>query len=243
MSSFSSNIISILAHFIPTGMKLPILSGPLKGYFWIAGAAAGEGKGLSVIFNFSEVFQLTTAMQNTTNNSICFDIGANVGFYSLLFSRYGKEVVSFEPLTRNIFYLYQIIAINKINNIRIVSCAVSESVDFCWFVEGNNCAEGKIDRSGKIPVFVISIDHFISKTNIIPDIMKIDVEGAELSVLFGARKCISENRPKLLISMHGEQLRSDCIAFVSEYNYDVVPLDNKDVGSAFEFLFLPQSQK
>lgn len=229
----------MLAHIIPTGMKLPIISGPLKGYSWIAGAAAGEGKGLSVIFNLSEISQLTGAMQNTTKDSICFDIGANVGFYSLLFSRYGKEVVSFEPLPRNIFYLYQMIAINKIKNIRIVPCAVSESVDFCWFVEGSNCAEGKLHQSGNIPVFVISIDHFISKTNMIPDILKIDVEGAELSVLSGARGCISENRPKLLISMHGDQLRSDCLAFFSEYNYDVIPLDNKDIGQAFEFLFVP----
>lgn len=230
---------SIISKFIPTGIKVSILKGPLKGYYWIVGAAAGEAKGLSVILNLSEASQLDCAMQNTKKDSICFDIGANVGFYSLLFARYGKEVISFEPLSRNIYYLYKTININQIKNIKIIPCAISEFVDISWFEEGSNCATGKINSLGKLPVFTLSVDYFINKTNIVPNIIKIDVEGAEFCVLKGARKCIAENRPKILISIHGDELRTACIGFIKEFNYGINPIDSEDIHSALEYIFIP----
>lgn len=62
------------------------------------GAAAGEFKGLSVIANLSEPNQVAHVLRILNNRSICFDIGANVGFYTLLFAKYAKEVFAFEPL-------------------------------------------------------------------------------------------------------------------------------------------------
>lgn len=240
MNNFGLNLCSIIAKFIPTGIKIPILKGPLRGYYWIVGAAAGEAKGLSVILNLSEKSQLDQAMQNTKKDSVCFDIGANVGFYSLLFARYGKEVISFEPLPRNIYYLYQSININRMKNIKIVPCAIANSVDLNWFDEGCNCATGKMNSEGKLPVFVLSVDYFIFKTNIIPNIMKIDVEGAEFFVLKGASKCISENRPKILISIHGDELRNDCLKFIEDFNYRIIPLDSDNIHYAWEYMFVPK---
>jgi hypothetical protein len=46
----------------------------------------GDGKGLSVCFNLSEPEQVQVAYDVSKGKNICFDIGANVGFYSLLFS-------------------------------------------------------------------------------------------------------------------------------------------------------------
>lgn len=232
-------VTSILSYFLPDGLILSIFKGPLKYYLWVIGAAAGEGKGLSIFFNLAEKKQLFDVMQNTHTDDICFDIGANVGLYTLLFSRYGKRVYSFEPSPRNISYLYKNISINKLSNAIIIPCAVSESNGLCFFSEGSNCATGKIDSRGDSPTSVISIDYYIKYTNIIPNIIKIDVEGSELSVLKGGINSISNFRPLIFISIHNDRLRSECLKFIKELDYQIVPIDNDEVEKAWEYKFYP----
>ncbi len=94
------SLVELVASLIPAGTKLPILAGPLRGFRWIAGAAAGHGGGLSVLLHRAERSQLELARQWVGPSSVCFDIGANVGLYTLLFGRYGGKVVAFEPLPR-----------------------------------------------------------------------------------------------------------------------------------------------
>jgi hypothetical protein len=142
----------ILSKLFPTGTILPIISGPLKGYKWIVGAAAGEGKGLSTIFNLGEPEQFAMAKSLSPQNGIVFDIGANVGLYSLLFSKYSKQVYAFEPLPRNLKYLYEGIKNNNRSNVIIIPCAVSDRHEFLKFSEGDNCAIGKISEFGEYPV-------------------------------------------------------------------------------------------
>ena len=68
----------VFSKLIPSGMVVPVLKGPLHGAKWIVGAAAGEGKGLSVVLNLSEPEQLYMARRLVLPDAICFDIGANV---------------------------------------------------------------------------------------------------------------------------------------------------------------------
>ena len=53
----------------------------------------------------------------------------------------------------------------------------------------------------------IFLDDYVKKNSIIPDVLKIDVEGAEFNVLDGAIKILKEYRPKIIISLHPEHLR------------------------------------
>jgi hypothetical protein len=50
---------------------------------------------------------------------------------------------------------------------------------------------------------------------------KIDVEGAELEVLQGARRALSEFHPKIFLEVHGTQLHSDCRAFLAAKGYSI----------------------
>jgi len=237
---FKRKIGHLLSKLIPHETILPILRGPLKGYKWIASAAAGEGKGLSIILNFAESQQLSMAKKLSSPDGICFDIGANVGFYTLLFSRYSKQVFAFEPLPRNIMYLSKIISINKVQNAIIVPCAISDQTQIVLFKEGENCALGRIDNSGKQPVAAFSCDDFVSVCNVIPSLIKIDVEGGELLVLKGARNLLQKHKPTILLSTHGDNLQSDCFEFLKNLKYSqIIPLNNPNIDEACEFAFIP----
>lgn len=52
-----------------------------------------------------------------------------------------------------------------------------------------------------------------------PDFLKIDVEGHELKVLFGAKRTLAINRPALLIEFHSQSLHADLLAFLDSFGY------------------------
>lgn len=228
-----------LTSMIPTGLPLPILTGPLRTRWWITGAAAGVGKGLSVLVNRSEPQQLSIARATVQakEECICFDIGANVGFYTLLFSMHCKHVFAFEPLPRNVGYLVRMCRLNRLENVTVLPFAVSDRAEFLSFQEGENCALGRLDAGGNQPVSTISCDEFISRYGVTPSVLKVDVEGAELSVLKGASRLLSEKKPTVFLSTHGKSQRSDCLALLSEFGYTrIVPLNSRNIDQSTEFL-------
>jgi FkbM family methyltransferase len=230
------SIIYFLIRFLPTGFVLPIVSGPLKGRKWIVGAAAGDGKGLSILINKSEPDQVKWAVKYLSKGNVCFDIGANVGFYTLLFSQYTKHVYAFEPLARNLRYLIKLTEINRLANVSILPCAMSDRVGIGYFTEGVNHAEGKVDKNGRIPVLLTTCDQFIVESKITPDLLKIDVEGAELGVLQGAKNLLESSHPVILLSVHSDQLRTDCLAYLSDRGYkQFIPLNAEQFEKASEF--------
>ena len=82
-----------------------------------------------------------------------FDIGANVGYYTILGARLvgprGK-VVAVEPVVRNLAYLYRHIVLDKASNVSIVSAACSDTVSITTFSLGQNFAMGYLaNKVGK----------------------------------------------------------------------------------------------
>ena len=240
LKHFIVKVVIFLAKFIPNGMRFIILRGPLRGSLWIAGGAAGEAKGLSVILNLWESEQIEIAKELSSKNKICFDIGAYVGLYTLLFARYSKIVYAFEPFTRNISFLYKTLVLNSIENAVIIPSAVADINGIYMFKEGIYTATGKLDKKGKHPILCVSLDYFIEKTKIFPDIIKIDVEGAEVLVFKGAKKIFLKHKPIILLSTHGEKIKTDCLNFLKKMNYqDFIPLNGSSIENANEFLIKP----
>lgn len=206
-------------------------------FLWITGALAGKSKGLSILFNRYEPHQMARARETITPNDICFDIGANVGIYSLLFAQNAQHVFSFEPLPRNIVYLYGTLKLNRIKNATIVPFAVAENIKLTCFQEGEDWGVGKITADGNQPAVTISCDEFAKKYNVVPTFMKIDVEGAELDVLHGAEELLSLHKTSLMLSVHGENLRTNCLTYLKSIGYNnVEPIDNSNVKNAHDYL-------
>ena len=88
LKHFLIKVVIFLTKSIPNRMRFIILRVSLRGFIWIAGATSGKAKGLSVILNLCESKQIENAKELSLKNSICFDIGADVGLYTFLFARY-----------------------------------------------------------------------------------------------------------------------------------------------------------
>jgi FkbM family methyltransferase len=231
-----TSLLRYVAAAIPAGTPLPILSGPLRGSRWIAGAAPGPSKGLSVVAGRSEPRQLEAAWSMLKEGAIAFDVGAHSGLYTLLFSKRAKRVYAFEPLPRNLRYLHRTLELNRIANAVIVPFALSGSTGPAAFREGEHNSEGRLDAGGALPVFGITCAEFAARYQAWPDLLKIDVEGAELDLLQGSRDFFRERRPALLLSTHGDKVKADCLRLLRELGYGgFEPLDAGSEERAREF--------
>ena len=146
---------------------------------------------------------------------ICVDAGANVGYLSMLMAkRVGRQgcVVSFEPTARSFMALCKNIQLNSLTNIVAEQIALSDSNGTLEFNEGPpdydvyNSA-GNISHPSALSVAFqkrivrcITLDSYLSANKIEKvDLMKIDVEGAELSVLKGMEGTLSRNPQAVLV--------------------------------------------
>jgi FkbM family methyltransferase len=208
--------------FIPPNAVLPILSGPAKGMKWIAGSFVD---GCWVGSYERELLKLFSS--HIQRGMTVYDIGANVGIYTLVASQKAKRVFAFEPFERNLFFLRRHIALNRLSNCSVIPCAVYKENGSVAFEEGVTDAQGRIGHGNQI-VPAVSIDMF-AKENPAPEVIKIDVEGGEYDVLCGATEML-KRKPVILIAMHGDQLR--CLELLAQYAYKI-----KQVGPSEDLCF------
>lgn len=144
------------------------------------------------------------------------DVGAHIGLFAVVGARMvspGGKVFSFEPtpFTRSI--LKEVVRLNGCTDVvEVRGEAVSDRRGKTVFYDtGEEISNANslvhIDR-GKtgIEVDLISIDEFVKDKGIKPDCIKIDVEGAELDLLRGARETFTTMRPAARLGLHPPQI-------------------------------------
>jgi FkbM family methyltransferase len=135
------------------------------------------------------------------------DIGANVGYYTMLFAQYSSngKVFAIEPVDYHKSMIELSCWLNSFNNVTIYPNIVSnkeEIVNFCISVDGAfssiiDTERMKIER--KVKVKTIILDKLISTLNIKIDLLKIDAEGAEKLILLGASDSLQNKKIKLIM--------------------------------------------
>jgi hypothetical protein len=85
-------------------------------------------------------------------------------------------------------------------------------------------------------VTTLSLDQAAEKLRVVPHVIKIDVEGAELRVLEGARNLLTHARPHVLLSVHSDELRESCLSYLREKKYEAEPLNGQSLQAATEFV-------
>ena len=237
--SFLGKLIRLPLRLIPKKTRMPILQGRLRGMKWIVGSGE-HGYWLG-----SYEYQKRRAFEkNIGKNAIVYDIGANVGYFSLLaavLTGSQGQVFAFEPLPRNVDFLKKHISINNLDNIQVIEAAVADHDGRATFAYGASTAMGHLGEGGELEVSLVSLDSLLKKGKIFPpDFIKIDVEGAEFEVLQGARSLINQHRPTLFLDTHHRESHQKVIKFLSDKGYQFEILDGKPLTQTKELIAHPQ---
>ncbi len=223
---------------IPDDSVLPILQGSLRGKRWIVGSTVRGCWLGSYEHEKQRLFARTI-----TEGAVVYDIGANVGFYCLLSSSLvgpSGKVIAFEPSPRNVAYLAEHVQLNGAGNVTIVQAAVGDATGTVLFDDGANPSMGRVSPDGSRQVEMVSLDDELAEGRLLPpDFVKIDVEGAELKVLHGAKALLAEHRPILFLATHSPDMHKACCGFLAEAGYDVSPIGADSIDSTDELVAIP----
>lgn len=144
------------------------------------------------------------------NAEVVFDIGANIGWHDLCAAKLNSKikVFSFEPIKETFGYLLKNIEINNLINIIPNNIGLSnKNSTASFFIDpehSGSASEKKITENNtkRIKVVLKKLDDYCQKNRIDKiDLIKCDVEGAELFVLKGGIKVLKELKPIILIEM------------------------------------------
>jgi len=150
---------------------------------------------------------------------VAYDLGANIGYISLLLARLAGQdgrVVSFEALPSNLERLRLNLRLNALEqSVTVVPGAVGDSTQPVQFLVGPSGGTGKAQGSAGrqelaysqvISVPGIVLDEFVfALGNPPPALVKVDIEGGEVLALPGMRRILAEARPLVCLELHGPE--------------------------------------
>jgi len=165
--------------------------------------------------------------------SVFYDLGANIGVFSILGARNEAKVFAFEPSRKVGARLNENIKLNgQESRIQVVPSAVADksgNLDFYETRDGNWGVGRIFDfnpsvQAEKYSVAVKSLDEFAREFGP-PDFIKIDIEGAEWLVLNGARGTLAQASPTILIEFHPREISTlggsvdKCVGILRDLGY------------------------
>lgn len=229
------------------GRTVSIKNGPLKGMKW----TYKDGQQFWLPLGRYEPETADWLARNIKPGALFFDVGANWGYFTLAGSRMAGEdgtVLSFEPLPKNQEFILEQIEANGLKNVQIKRCAVSDRVGTATFsleAQNSNSHLSAIDiphaKSAKVEEFevdTVTLDHIVEEIGRSPDVIKLDVEGAENLVAYGATKLIGDAKTRWIISTHSDELKSELSSIFERAGYSVAELQ----GFEHEILCTPKAR-
>lgn len=190
-------------------IDMTIVGGVGRGLRFNAG-----GANLGYLFGTTEP-ELQKAFERVIHpGTIFYDIGASVGFHALLAAKLVGErgkVYAFEPVPENVRLVEHNMSLNGFRNFEIFDLAVSDSDGQAEFNFSKSRILGSLAAVSKPNHFAEShlvqtskLDTLVEKRGLRPpDVIKLDVEGAETIVLGGASGVLKSARPVCFIDLHG----------------------------------------
>ena len=179
----------------------------------------------------------------------CFmDVGTHLGWYTCMAAKHMPDgnVYGFEMDDFSYGLLKQNVAINELTNVEIFNVAVSDSSDVVSFKRDTKYPDtlhmetskddGKSAES--VSVNSVKLDEFLESKGCVPDVIKIDVEGAEMKVLKGMTKTLIDHKPTMFVEVHPQNLAyfgtsmSYILSFLLRNGYNIAEIENhRNLGS------------
>lgn len=188
-----------------------------------------------------EPYETAVVKQLLKEGDIVLDIGANIGYYTLLFSRLVGEigkVYAFEPDPSNYQLLQKNIISNNIKNTVLFNKGVSNksgasTLFLCSGNKGMHRAYPSILCDDKIPIEMVMLDEETNILNHKIDFLKIDIEGFEYQALQGMKKILKNNQElKILTEFSPTAIvesgydPSDYLDLLEEYDFTIYSVEN-----------------
>lgn len=192
-----------------------IIAGPLAGYHM----AISTHDRIAYLINTHEPDIVRLASELCQPGMRVLDVGAHVGYFSLLFSvRVGPtgHVTTLEPNPGNVSKILAMVAANCLTNIEVCPLAASDvdgRVDFVTEDSGQMghiISNGQAGRTSVISVQATRIDSLCAQQRLGKiDLVKLDVEGAEAKALTGMAGLLARCRPLVICEWHPQAAGSD----------------------------------
>lgn len=194
--------------------------------------------------------KVTDLILDSLGGSQCFlDVGANLGWFTCIVAKHlpQGQVYGFEMDGSNFAVLQRNVALNACGNAQVFHQAVAESSGTRYYdrpaarpspmyqLASGGGATGK----SMVAVETIALDDFCARTGVKPDVIKIDVEGAEMNVLRGMQRLLAEVRPVIFMELHPYHLpkfqtsAAEVVKFLTDRRYELSEVVKmRDFGSA-----------
>ena len=207
------------------GTTAIILRGDLRGYKYIV----NDNSGWAPIYGGWEPFSEKVYRRFIKKGDVVYDVGANTGITSLLFSKLvgnAGKVVAFEPVPANAEEIENVITLNGIKNITLIMKALSDRSGMTLFHLGKSNKSGSLVRIGKesgetMDVEEASLDDLIMEGIPHPSFIKIDAEGIAGRILEGFSRSIQIYLPLLYIELHTPEEDLEVAKFLMKEGYRI----------------------
>jgi FkbM family methyltransferase len=138
---------------------------------------------------------------------VVWDVGANIGIYTVLMAQRAARVVAFEPMPETFGRLQHNVALNGIDNVDLVNAALSDAPGRARMLAmpegpgGNHLLRDGHD-AGTVEVEVLTGDGYVDEHRAAPDVIKVDIEGFEPEFVRGSLRMIRTRRPLLTLEVN-----------------------------------------
>jgi FkbM family methyltransferase len=147
---------------------------------------------------------------NLTRDDIFVDVGANLGFFSVVCAPFVSRVIAFEPVSLSYRYCRENIALNRLTNVELFQCGLwNENTTVNIKADPSSLMAASISRDGSTfgveAIRCASLDSMIATGEVsIPRIaiIKMDIEGAEPFALEGMEDSLQKFRPKIVMELN-----------------------------------------
>ncbi len=210
--------------------KVTILNGPAKGVKILLDIRLG---GSYLIGTYDKwIFDRVKLHEVIKPGMVCWDCGAFYGYYGAIFRNYTGDsgfVEIFEASSKNYKSVSYLPQLNNWNNVRVHNYAVGPENSEIKFVNNLGGSNGPLELDKKFEsninieyevVKCYGVDELIERMNIKePDLIKFDLETAEVYALKNGDKLFSNKKPIILLELHGATALKAACDFIEKYNY------------------------
>lgn len=193
------------------------------------------GKNSSNLGIINEVFFYQDYLKHfkSTNPQIIFDIGANVGYFTIFAKSHfpSAKVYSFEPFAQSFELLNEQIKLNKLSNVFTFKKAVAQKTGTAELSIVGDCGENTLVKTTKArevsKIETISLEDVFNKENIENcDFLKIDCEGSEYEIFYNLPKHLFSKIKHLAMETHNldqQQFNREALAsFLKNQGLEII---------------------